>query len=376
MRLTLPMGILLVAAACGGAASTAGTPTERTVTEAELDALPQLAVHDGTLLCVAIGADDCPLQSAVANRLDRDRIAIWEPGRRIRIWRAGDSMGAAVGRVGGDSSEYETAVAIAANGSRYRVVTADSGWRLLDIDGEGTLHGVDPLPVHQPMTVVGYIGDQAVRQTMRGWAGDSAGSLTVTLLRRATDSTGTDVLTAPVRWMHGGSAFAPPLVPLIAASPSWALGPTGDILWSPGGQFLVERRARDGTRRWVLHGPSGNAVTDTDLAIRDSVVRKAAALLPLQEGDFASMRDRSDSVHPAVSGLTVTPSGEVLVARSVLPGRDSVDYLRLTADGEPVARFRLGSRTRVLLAEGDSLLVHTPTESEPWELRWLRLGAP
>ncbi len=374
MRQLFPTGLLLLAAACGGTST--ATVSERTVTEADLASLPELTVEDGTLLCTALGYDDCPLHSAVANRLDAQRIAIWEPGRTIRVWRAGDSMGIPIGRAGGDSSEYLRAMAIATDGSGYRVVTADSGWRLLRFNAEGRLEKTELLPLHQPMTMLGYVGTTPVRQAIRGWDADSAGKLTVTLLRRISDSVGTDVLTTPVPWMHSGSPLAPPLVPLITASPSWALETDGDIVWSPGSPFLVQRRAADGTVRWTLHGPAGPPVTDRELAIRDSVVRAASVLLPLEDDDFASMRDRSDTLHPAVTGLTVMPSGDILMARSVIPGRDSVEYLRLGPDGAPQTRFRLPERCQVLLAQGDSILVHRPTESEPWELRWLRLVTP
>jgi hypothetical protein len=51
-------------------------------------------------------------------------------------------------------------------------------------------------------------------------------------------------------------------------------------------------------------------------------------------------------------------------------------FYRLDPNGTPVARFTLDRRARILLAEGDSLLLHRPTEGEPWELRWVRLRAP
>lgn len=375
MRRMLPFGILAVAA-CGGASPATGAERHLTVTEAALDSLPELTVHDGTLLCTALGYDDCPLHTAVANRLDDRRIAIWEPGRTVRIWRAGDSAGLALGRSGGDSSQYEMATAVATDGSGYLVVTPDSGWRLLRYDRDGNLGRTDLLHVDQQMTVLGFVGDRPVRQSVDGWDGDSAATLTVTALRRITDTSGTDLLTIPVNWMHGGSELAPPLAPLIAASPSWGLEDDGGIVWSPGGPFRVERRSPRGTVRWTLDGPPGLPVTARDLDIRDSVARAQAALLPLVDADFVSMRERSDSLHPAISGLTVMPDGRVLLARSVLPGRDSVDYVRLDSEGQPQSRFRLPEGTRVLLAEGDSLLVHRPTESEPWQLRWLRLEAP
>jgi hypothetical protein len=77
--------------------------------------------------------------------------------------------------------------------------------------------------------------------------------------------------------------------------------------------------------------------------------------------------------HPVISGILLEPQGRVLVAGSVAPTRDSVEYLLLDRDGRPTNRFTMQRRTRPLIFAGDSMLVHRPTEGEPWEVRWMML---
>ncbi len=366
--------LLLFLAACGTGGD-ADVPV-RTLDRAGLDALPMLPVRDGTLLCTATGYSDCPLRTAIANRLDAGRIALWEPGRTVRIWHAGDTMGTAIGRSGGDSSQYTRTIAVGTRGDGYLLVTADSGWRLLEYAGEGTLSSTAPIPVHDELTVVGFVGDRAVRQRLAGWTSPEGGHLVVEGLDRATDSTGTVLLKAPVHWLRGSNSDAPPMAPLVASMPSWMLASDGDVIWSPGDALVVIRQAPDGRVRWRLEGPLGDATTAEELDRRDSAIRAMPEVAALDPDVLAGLRSRSDSTFPMVAGLTVSPEGTVLVARAPLPGADSVDYLRLAADGTPVGRLRLGARDRVLLAEGDSLLVHRPTEGEPFEIRWLTIGTP
>ena len=83
---------------------------------------------------------------------------------------------------------------------------------------------------------------------------------------------------------------------------------------------------------------------------------------------------RTGKRHPAIGGFVVEPKGRILVASAASPTRDTVDYVLLTREGRPTHRFVLTGRTHPLLFAGDSLLVHRPTEGEPWELRWLRLS--
>lgn len=372
MRYPLFAALILLTAACGtDTGPPAAEPTETVLTDSGIAALPVLTPTDGTLLCTAIGDGSCPLHSAVANRLDADRIAVWEPGSPVLVWRAGDTVGTRVGRFDESLRPYRMAVAVRAHRDGYQLITADTLWRRIQVDAEGSVTGSTELTIDQPMVVVGYVGNQAVRQAMTGWTSPEGGALTLSLLRDATDTSGTELLQAPVPWLLGGTSTLPPLPPYIAPTPSWALNPGSGLAWAEASEFMVEFRTLDGAVRWRLRGPAAPEVTEAELAIRDSVVREASRLLPLEEGDYASMRDRSPDRHSAVSGLTITPSDEVIVALSALPSRDSIDYLRVGADGVPTGRFTLERRSRILLAEGDSMLVHRPTEGEPWEVRWV-----
>lgn len=363
--------VLLLVAGCTASRPTA--PATIALTEASIDLLPAATVDTGARVCLATGYDACPLHQAVANRVGDARIAIWEPGRSVAIYAPGDTVGTLLGD-SSVASKFGTVVAITSIGrDRYRLVRFDGNWYTVDIDADGTVSKETPLTPPGMLAAIGYVGDKVVRQQMSSWTGDSAGRLSVTLLGRITDTVGTVLLDAPVPWLHGGRADLPPLPPLVAANPVWALAGNNDVVWSPGDRLMIERRSANGTVRWRVDGGVGPQVSESELDARESVVRENSVTLPLADVDFEEMRSRSDSLWPAVTGITVTPSDEVLVARSALPTADSVQFLRLGSDGQPLARFTLDRRTRILLAEGDSLLVHRPTEGEPWEVRWLRL---
>jgi hypothetical protein len=107
-----------------------------------------------------------------------------------------------------------------------------------------------------------------------------------------------------------------------------------------------------------------------------SDARERYAALPLAEEDFERMRMQAPTTHPAISALVRSETGIVYVGGAVRPAADSVRWFRLSAAGEPTGRFTLSAMTRVLFARNDSLLVHRPTEGEPWEVRWIRLLPP
>ena len=369
MRRTI-LPFLMLVAACGDAAAPAQTMG---LSDSVVNALPELRVTPSSLVCTATGADGCPLRSAVANRLEHGRIALWEPGFTVYVFGAGDTVGTPIG-LAGASGQYNYAVAVTEIGDdRYRLILVGLGWHAIDINGAGEVSHVDTLPDPGILTAIGYVGNQAVRQRMRGWTSDSGGRFTVTLLNSVTDTTGRELLDVPLPWLTGGNANGPPVPPLIASSPSWSLANDGDVVWSPGDRLTVERRSPSGQVRWRMEGGPGPLVSEAEFAAREADVRRAATDMPYTEEHFTEMRTKSDSLHAAVSGLTVTSSGEVFVARTLFPDRDSVSYLRLSPDGTPNGRFTLDKRVRVLLAERDSLMVHAPTEGEPWEVRWMRL---
>ena len=370
--------LVVVTTACGaGGDDAASVPVAHVLSAGALEELPTLAIEDGALLCTADGYDDCPLQTAVANRLDADRIAIWEPGRTIQLWTAADSLAVPLGHSGTAAGDYRTAVALRAKGRGFELVEAGEGsFALLTLDGEGRITGREAIPTIGPQSVLGFVGGTPVRQEYADWNTLGGGSLRVIRLDSPLDSTGTLLVSAAIPWMRGGSADIPPLPPLIAATPSWALTRDGGVVWSPGSPFIVEGRGPGGVVRWTLRGPDGPAVTGEDLDRREAELRAANLAFPLNDEDYAQMRSRSDSTFPEVGGVTTLPDGRVIVAGVNVPRDSAAVFYRLDTEGVPVARFTLDRRARILLAEGDSLLLHRPTEGEPWELRWVRLREP
>jgi hypothetical protein len=365
------LALLILAVACGD--TTPPVADAAPLSDSVVAALPVLTPTPASPVCTAIGADGCPLRNAVANRLGQGRFALWEPGFTVYVFGAGDTMGTPVG-LAGPQGQYNYAVSVTELGrDRYRLILVEDGWRALEINGAGDVARNDPVPDPGILTAIGYVGDQLVRQRMRGWNSMEGGRFTVTLLREITDTTGSTLLDVPLPWLTGGNVNGPPVPPLIASSPSWSLASDGDVVWSPGDRLTIERRSPSGDVRWRLEGPPGPKVTPEDFTAREAAVRMAATDMPYTDEHFAEMRSTSDTVHPAVSGVTVTPSGDVFVARTHFTNREVVEYLRLDPAGTPNGRFTLDKRVRVLMAERDSLLVHAPTEGEPWEVRWMRL---
>lgn len=371
-RIAIPMvALAALLAGCGTEADPATVTS--TLDSATIAALPELVAEPGTLLCRATGHDGCPLNNAVSNRLADGSIAIWEPGMTIHRFYPGDSVSKPLG-LAGPGGSYVNAMAIASTGTnRYRVVTYDGEWRVLTFDGSGNVQRTELIADPGTLNAVGFVGSQPVMQGMSGWGTDTAGHLTVTLLDKITDTTGTVILDVPVRWLRGGTEEAGPIPPLLASTPVWTLTADGDLVWSPGDRLVVERRTRNGNVKWRVEGPAGRGITQEELDAREAVVREEARHLPFSEEDYAEMRRRSDSLRAAVVGLTTTPDGRVILSQGPSADGNGIDFLRLAADGTPEARFRLDPRVKVLVAEGDSLLVHTPTEGEPWEVRWMRL---
>jgi hypothetical protein len=313
------------------------------------------------------------LRSALANRLDDGRIVIWEPGFTVTAFAAGDTVGTPIGRAGPAGQYGYAAAATQLRSDRFRLILVGQQWIAIELNSAGEILRTDTLPDPGALTALGYIGNRLVRQRMHGWMSNAGGHFTVTALSGLTDTIGTTLLDAPLTWLPGGDTNGPPVPPMIASSPSWSLSSNGDVVWSPGSRLVVERRSPSGQVRWRVEGPGGPPVSGEEFAAREAAVRAATVGMPYTDDDYAAMRERSDTLHPAVSGVIVTPTDEVLVARTVFPNRPMVEYLRLDANGLPNGRFTLDRRVRVLLAERDSLLVHTPTEAELWEVRWMRL---
>lgn len=375
MRTNLLLSTLLIGAfACADAANTA--PTTIALTDAALTELPTIVTDTGALICAADGYSPCPFNQAVANRLEDGRIALWEPGQPVMILNKGDTgrtlLADAVDR------PYNAVIAISSTDrDRFQLLDFTGVWRAITLSLDGTVHRIDTLADPGLLTSIGFVGSRVIRQKLTGWDSDSGGRMSVAILNKVTDTVGTTILDAPVGWLRGGTADQPPLPPIVAANPVWALTREGDIIWSPGDRLMIERRTRRGAVRWRIDGNLSIPVSAADLDAREAAIRDATSGLPLVDVDFAGMRERSDSVLPAVTGINVTPTGVILAALATPPTADSVSFLRIGPDGQPLGRLRLSGDTRILLAEGDSLLVHRPMgETQLREIRWLQLVTP
>ncbi len=371
-RLTrLPALLAVAAIACGDSATTA--PTIITATEASIAALPVLVADSGSQVCEADGYSACPFNQAVANRLENGQIAIWEPGQPVMLLTAGDSAHTLLADI--PDRPYNAVIAIASSGSdRYRVLDYGPTWRAITLSVDGTVHQVDTLPDPEPLTSIGFVGSRVIRQQYSDWDSDSSGRMIVEVLERVTDTAGTTILDAPVDWLRGGTATQPPIPPMIAANPVWALTTDGELIWSPGDRMLIERRTRRGNVIWRLDGSLSVPVQPEDLEAREAALRESLSGLPLADIDFEMMRERSDTILPAVTGLTITPAGTILAAVATPLTADSIAFLRIDAAGQPTGQFKLPGDHRVVLADGDSLLVLRKLgETELREVRWLTL---
>ncbi len=377
LQVSTALGLLLTLG-CGGGKSDApaAAPVERHLDAAALAALPVDTLAAGRQVCLATGYDACPLHFAMAVRLDDAEIALWEPGHPIGILHAQDSLPRALSQFGRPDAPYPTVMAIRKHGNGYEVIDVEAGgYGLVRLDADGAQVERTPLPHVGALATMGYLAGEPVLQDFTGWQSGEPGMLTVRRLKAPTDSIGTLMLEVPVPWMQGGSDAGPSPRPFFAASPLWTRLAGGDLVWSPGGAFRIERRAPTvtGKVKWILTGPGGPPVTAHDLDLREATIREALSGVPLANEEFDQMRTRSDSTVPPLSGFVPLPDGRLLVMGPLAPSQSTTTWLVLDRDGAPVSRFDLDTRARVILAEGDSVLVHRPTASEPWEVIWMRL---
>jgi len=366
-----------VTMACGGegakdAPPTPGTVAQRMIDESNIATFRVWTVDTLTTpICVADGYTDCPLRSALANGLGDGRVGIWEPRRRVLVLGA-DGTTTAIG----DSTTPLNIAAITRNGRGFRAVVADdAGWHLVELDPAGQETQREPLPAASPRNIVGFVGRVPVAQRIANLDNPAGGSLEVDRLDAPADSAGTRLLGEQISWLREVGDFAMP-APLFAALPVYTVGEDGSIIWSPGQRFEVEARDRNGTPQWRLLGPSGPEITEEEFAVRASEAREFYAATPLAESDFNQMRVQAPKTHAAVTALVRSESGIVYVGGATPLAADSTTWFRLSEIGEPTGRFTLSASTRVLYARNDSLLVHRPTEGEPWEIRWIRLLPP
>ena len=345
-----------------------------TLDAAAVDSLPLLTPQDGRLVCVADGRAACPLVQPIANRLGGDRIALWEPGRPVQIWSA-DTTPVTIGRVGQGLGEYLAVLGVGP-GSDNAVELIDmmaDGARVMTYDAKGSFIESKPIPPIEDGAARGFIGALPVLQGMVAHSESGEGAFRIYLLKKATDTTGLLLLQAPMPWvrLQGTQLVSTP--PLFATSPVYALFPDGEIVWGQGDRIDLIRRMADGNPRWQLHiNRPRLPITPEEFAAKRASVQ-ARLDGQLSEVDLDSMRQKSDTLHPALGGIVATHEGQLYLAGPITAA-DQIEFIQLRADGKPIGRFLLPATTKVLLAAGDSLLVHRPQEGELREVRWLRLG--
>ena len=361
-------------AACHDAAGTrqpAGPPVERTVTAAALDSLPRLAVTDGHLVCLADGQSPCPVDLATANWVHNDRFATWESNRQVQIWSPKQSDPQTVGEVGPGTGQYRLVVSVAANGAGYFVIDAASN-NLLLFDGKGHYQSSVPVTPSGMTHATGFAGDIPLLQLILPTAADSAAVFEVREIEGPGDTLGRSVLKLPLPWLRVRDGKPVRQLPLFPVLPSYGIAADSDIVWSAGDVFSVQRQSASGALRWSLTSTApGPAVTPEEISqerARLGAAPDAAAL-----ARFDSSVALTDKFHSAITGLIVAHDGRVLVVGAQTPARDSIDFYSLSNSGEPTGRFSLPRRSRVLLFNGDSLLVQRPGANVNQELRWLLL---
>jgi hypothetical protein len=361
---------LFTLTACSGGDA---PPTEHQLSDAELSALPRLEAADGRLVCTATGRELCPLGTAIANRLGGDRIALWEPGRQVLVLDGKNASGRPFGAQGLDVGQYAVALAVGPFKNGIAIVDGRRN-KLVQLNAEGDFEREDDLPPPTVNAAPGFIGDLPVLQTIRAESDSGIAQLRVEILQSQRERGGTLVLDVPISWLRLRGDSAVSFTPLFAPSPVYAVDQDETIVWSPGDAFRLERRTFAGKVKWSLASDRrGLAVTAGDIERRREEIVRNAPAGQLRLGELDSMTAVNGPEHPVISGILLEPQGRVLVAGSVAPTRDSVEYLLLDRDGRPTNRFTMQRRTRPLIFAGDSMLVHRPTEGEPWEVRWMML---
>ena len=370
--LTLAAAILMTA--CGGASPDATASGDvRQITTAALDSLPRTALTDGGRVCFATGYDSCPLHVAVANWLAPDRFALWEPGREIAVYRVGDTVGVPIGGVGSGAGMYANQSAVGADDNGDVLVVEATAGTLLHYESNGKFRKTKPLPTLFGVALWGFAGRVPLLQRFTAVDSISLANLEVRVLTSAGDSAGRVALQLPIPWLRLDNNEVSAPLPFFPTQPLYAVADDGSLYWSSAERLWLRRLNRTGGTDWTLSSEiAGPAITPMALSAR----RKELEAAGIPAIDLDSMAALTPATYPAVSGILLNRDGRIMLGREHIAGSDSVAYLILSKDGVPLSRFSLGARVHPLLLSGDSLLVHRPTEGEPWEVRWLLLSLP
>ncbi|MES2124838.1 MAG: hypothetical protein V4503_09160 [Gemmatimonadota bacterium] len=359
----------LLAGCSGNTESSSTSSASQVVTAATLDSLPRLTFTDGGRVCLADGRNLCPLQAAVANWLGEDLIALWEPGRPIGAWKIGDSVAMRVGALGVQVGEYQNPAAIGGTSSGDLLVIDAQTESLLRYDRSGKYIGSKPLPKLFGIRAWGFAGNLALLQRL--YAADTASPATLELkiLKTAGDTGGRVALTTTIPWLRLNDDVVSATVPLFPTQPVYAVGEDGAVVWSPADRFAINGISPRGTPEWSISSNlTGPPIDSTEISAR----RAQLAQQDVPAIDLDSMVAKTPATSAAVTGILINRDGRILVGRAT--SGDSAEYVMFSKTGEPLSRLVLGSRIHPLLLSGDSMLVHRPTDEEPWEVRWLLLS--
>jgi hypothetical protein len=276
-----------------------------------------------------------------------------------------------VGEVGAGTGQYEAVVAVAANGAGYFVVDAASN-NLLLFDAKGHYQSSVPVAPSGMTHATGFAGDIPLLQLILPAAVDSPAVFEVREIEAPGDTLGRSVLKLPLPWLRIRDGKMARELPLFPVLPSYAIAADSDIVWSAGDVFSVRRQSASGMLRWSLVSTvPGPAVTPAEIG--QERARLGSTPTAAAAARFDSSVALSAKLHAAITGLVLAHDGRVLVVGAQTPARDSIDFYSLSNSGEPTARFSLPRRSRVLLFDGDSVLVQRPGANLNQELRWLVL---
>ncbi len=374
-RLTLALAPLVMLACSSDALPPPPAPGgDWTLNADAIEALPTLSVSDGHQVCVADGAAPCPLRQPIANWIDRDHFALWEPGRSVQLWGGGDTP-VDVSGTGPANEQYQTILAVGPGVKDYieMINLSESGVSLRSFDKRGKFIQETALSPLRLGEARGFTGKLPLLQRMSAKGDTGITIFQVFLLEKVTDSIGRLMLEVPLPWLKlaGDAVQAAP--PLFTTAPVYALLQDGETVWGPGTNGELVRQMPDGQPRWKLRMDLPRApITQEEFTARSEEIRNLMGP-DATDSVMASMVATSETTHPAIATLTATREGTIYLAgpATTLP---DVQYFRLAPDGKPNGRFQLPKEYRVLLAAGDSLLVQRPHDGEWRRIQWLRLG--
>lgn len=378
MMIHRPRSLVFLAAAltliaCGDKTPTAITTVSQAhpITSATLDSLPIITLADGGLLCTGDPLKRCPAGGAVANWLAPDRFALWEPGRPVAVWTIGDTVAIPVGNFGQGAGEYTNPAAVSTTeGGDFLVIDA-AALTLLRYDGRGKFIDSKALGrFDNGMVAWGFSGRLPVAQRIWARSPIAPAELELRILKAAGDTAGRLAISHPLPWLHIKGDVVEGAMPLFPIQPVYAVAEDGSVLWSAGEQFQLNLLNPAGVTVWAITSDiAGTPIDSADIAARKKMLADAA----VSQADIDSMAALTPRTLAAISGIVLARDGRALVARSVVPSRDSIDFVLISKDGLPTARLTLEKRVRPLLLTGDSLLVQRPSMGEPLEVRWMTI---